>query len=72
MRLSVVRRETLGARDTPSIGESKSSMRKRFERSPANERRRASNVSKVPFTSESRRLSTKAVNVTRIETTSRT
>src|SRR3984957_13285690 len=44
----------------------------RFETSPANARRRVSKVSNEPFTSESIRLSTKAVNVTRIETTSRT
>ena len=31
MRLSVVRRESLGARNTPSRGESKSSMRKMAE-----------------------------------------
>src|ERR1700733_1103593 len=44
----------------------------RFEMSPAKARRRASNVSNEPFTSESIRLSTKAVKVTRIETINRT
>jgi hypothetical protein len=44
----------------------------RLERSPAKARRRASNVSNEPFTSESIRLSTNAVKVTRIETMSRT